>query len=363
MVYRRKASNVCTGPGGPEKYNPIGHAQVELNCERKFDIMKPRGSILLIIFLLSIIAANISALAQTQAPAADKVATVNGTAISREAYDREVNLYQQRAAREGQQLPEFQLQMVKKQILDRMIETELLYQDSRKKDIRIESQAVENQMDDIKKRFPNDAEYQKAIKQMNLSDAIIREQIEKGLAINELVKTQIAEKVKISDGETKEFYNENLDRFKQPEEVKASHILIKVDADATESQKAEARKKIEDVQAKLNKGEDFAALAKEYSEGPSSTRGGDLDYFKRGQMVKPFEDAAFALEIGQVSEIVETPFGLHLIKVFDKKPAGVMAYNEVKDRLEQHLKQQKVKQGVDLYLDGLKKDANIEKFI
>jgi len=325
--------------------------------------MKSRGSILLIIFVLSIIAANLSALAQTPEPTMDKVATVNGTAISREAYDREVNLYQQRAAREGQQLPEFQLQMVKKQILDRMIETELLYQDSRKKEIRVESQAVENQINDIKKRFPNDAAYQEAIKQMDLSEAVIREQIEKGLAINELVKTQIAEKIKISDDETKEFYNANLDRFRQPEEVKASHILIKVEADATEPQKAEARKKIENIQGKLKKGEDFTALAKEYSEGPSSSRGGDLDYFKRGQMVKPFENAAFALEIGQVSEIVETPFGLHLIKVFDKKSGGVLAYNEVKDRLEQHLKQQKVKQGVDLYLDDLKKDAKIEKFI
>jgi peptidyl-prolyl cis-trans isomerase C len=301
--------------------------------------------------------------AQTPEPAVDKVATVNGTAISREAYDREVKLYQQRAARDGQQLPEFQLQMVKKQILDRMIETELLYQDSRKKDIRVESQTVDNQINDIKKRFPNEVEYQKAIKQMNLSEAVIREQIEKGLAINELVKTQIAEKIKISDEETKEFYNANLDRFKQPGEVKASHILIKVEADATEPQKTEARKKIEDIQGKLKKGDDFTALAKEYSEGPSSSKGGDLGFFKRGQMVKPFEDAAFALEIGQVSEIVETPFGLHLIKVFDKKTAGVLAYDEVKDRLEQHLKQQKVKQEVDLYLDELKKDAKIEKLI
>lgn len=317
----------------------------------------------MIIFVLSIIAANMSALAQTPEPAVEKVATVNGTAISREAYDREVKLYQQRAARDGRQLPELQLQMVKKQILDRMIETELLYQESRKKEIRVEFQAVENQMNDIKKRFPNDVEYQKAIKQMNLSEAIIRVQIEKGLAINGLVKTQIAGKIKISDEETKEFYNANLDRFRQPGEVKASHILIKVDAEATELQKAEARKKIEDIQGKLKKGDDFTALASEYSEGPSRSKGGDLGFFKRGQMVKPFEDAAFALEIDQVSEIVETPFGLHLIKVFDKKTAGVLAYNEVKERLEQHLKQQKVKQEVDLYLDGLKKNAKIEKFV
>jgi peptidyl-prolyl cis-trans isomerase C len=123
--------------------------------------------------------------------------------------------------------------------------------------------------------------------------------------------------------------------------VRASHILIKADPQADESQKAAARKKIKEIQNKLSKGEDFTALAREYSEGPSGTKGGDLGYFSRGQMVKPFEDAAFTSAPGQVSDIVETRLGYHLIKVTEKKPETIVAYADIKDQLQEYLKQKK----------------------
>ncbi|MFQ5772679.1 MAG: peptidylprolyl isomerase, partial [bacterium] len=156
-------------------------------------------------------------------------------------------------------------------------------------------------------------------------------------------------------------YDANPKFFKQPEEVKASHILIKVDADATEAQKSEARQKIKNVQQKLKSGEDFALLAKEFSQGPSSVKGGDLGYFRRGQMVKSFEDAAFSLKLNEVSDIVETRFGYHLIKVVDKKPEKIFTYMEVKDRLNQRIKQQKVEKEAGIYINKLKEDAKIEK--
>jgi peptidyl-prolyl cis-trans isomerase C len=136
-----------------------------------------------------------------------------------------------------------------------------------------------------------------------------------------------------------------------------------VQADAPDDQKAAARKKIESVQQKVKKGEDFATLAKTYSEGPSGPRGGDLGYFKRGQMVKPFEEAAFRLKPNETSEIVETQFGYHLIKVNDKKPAKTMTYAEVKDRLNEHLKKQKSDSEANAYIKTLRKDAKIEKFL
>jgi peptidyl-prolyl cis-trans isomerase C len=113
----------------------------------------------------------------------------------------------------------------------------------------------------------------------------------------------------------------------------------------------------------VQKGEDFATLAKTYSEGPSGPRGGDLGYFRRGQMVKPFEEVAFSLKPDQTSEIVETRFGYHLIKVDDKKPAKKMTYAEVKDRLNDHLKKQKATSEADAYIETLRKGAKIEKFL
>ena len=114
---------------------------------------------------------------------------------------------------------------------------------------------------------------------------------------------------------------------------------------------------------KVRQGEDFGLLAKANSEGPTAQRDGDLGYFNRGRMAKPFEDAAFALNVGEVSGIVETQFGYHLIKVTDKKPARTIPYKEVQLRLEQHLKKEKEKTEIQGYIENLKKSAKIKRFI
>ena len=181
--------------------------------------------------------------------------------------------------------------------------------------------------------------------------------------IQQLIKKEVDQKVEISDKESKTFYDTNPQLFQQPERVKASHILIKVDEGAPDEKKNEARKKIKEIQQKAQQGEDFAELAKNYSEGPSAPRGGDLGFFGRGQMVKPFEEAAFGLEANETSDIVETRFGYHLIKVFEKEPAKQVAYAEVKDRIDKHLKDQKLRTERQLYFDKLREGAKIDKFL
>lgn len=325
--------------------------------------MKAIRLILLLMLTWTIAGMNPLFAADPSKSAEGKVATVNGVDISRKDYDREIKLYADRMARSGRPLNEQQTQIIGDQILERMIETELLYQESRKQGVKIEPAAIEEQFSEIKQRFGSEEEFSKAIGQMDMTEAGIREQIERGLAINELVKTQIADKIKITEEESQEFYDTHPELFKQAEQVKASHILVKVQQEDDAEKKTAARKKIEKVQAQLKKGGDFATLARENSEGPSASKGGDLGYFKRGSMVKPFEDAAFALEVNQVSDVVETMFGYHLIKVFDKKPEQTLAYAEVKGELQEHLKQQKLKLEVDSYLDGLKNNATIQKSI
>ena len=138
--------------------------------------------------------------------------------------------------------------------------------------------------------------------------------------------------------------------------------LIKVDQNADESEKAKARNTIKEIQQKLEKGEDFAELAKKYSQGPSGPKGGALGYFKRGQMVKPFEDAAFALEINEVSDMVVTTFGYHLILVIDKKPESTMDYEVIKPSIIQYLKQEKTKKEVGRYIEQLRSESEIKLF-
>ena len=315
------------------------------------------------IMLLTLILMPAFAWAAEKKAPGDKVAVVNGVTINQGTYDRELNFFVRRAATGGKQIPDTQMAQMKNEVLESLIERELLFQESKKKGIQVKSEAVSNQLQKIKQRYPNPEEFKKLLSSMGLTESDVLSQIARGMAIQELIDKEVAEKIKVSDEETKSFYDRNPQLFQQPEQVKASHILIKVQSNAPDEQKAEARKKIETVQQKVQKGEDFATLAKTYSEGPSGPKGGDLGYFRRGQMVKPFEEAAFSLKPNETSDIVETQFGYHLIKVDDKKPAKKMAYAEVKDRLSEHLKKQKTDSETNAYIETLRKDAKIEKFL
>jgi peptidyl-prolyl cis-trans isomerase C len=296
-------------------------------------------------------------------PSDDKVAVVNGTVITRGDFDREMNRVRQQLSRMGRPLTRTQLSSVENRVLENLITNELLFQETKKKGIKAEEQAINEQLNKIKQRFPNEEAYKSTIGKMNLSEADIITQIEKGLSIQQLVKQEFSPKVNVSDKETRAYYDGHQDMFKRPEEVRASHILIKVDSKADKSQKADAYKKISEIQVKIKQGGDFATLAKEFSEGPSNVKGGDLGFFKRGQMVKPFEEAAFALSPGQVSGIVETRFGYHIIKVFEKNPESVSGYSAVKDRLKQSLEQQEVQKLMEVYVEGLKTNGKVERFL
>lgn len=293
----------------------------------------------------------------------DRVAVVNGTIITRGEFDRVLDSELRRAAQSGQQIPGAQMAKIENSILDRLIVGELLFQESKKKGIQVKPETVTEQLMTIKQRFPSEAEFKKALEENNMTESKISADIKRDVAIQQLLDKEVDQKVKITDEESKTFYDKNLQLFQQPERVKASHILIKVDEGAPEEKKAEARKKIKEIQQKVQNGEDFAALAKTYSEGPSGPKGGDLGSFGRGQMVKPFEDAAFSLKPNETSDIVETRFGYHLIKVVEKQPAKKIAYADAKDRINKRLKDQKLRTERQLYFDKLKKDAKIEKFL
>ena len=322
--------------------------------------IRPAGKVAVALALILVSAVGFAA--DKKAPG-DRVAVVNGTIITQGEFDRVLGYELRRAAQSGQQIPGAQMAKVENSILDSLIVGELLFQESKKKGIQVKPETVTEQLMTIKQRFPSEAEFKKALEENNMTESKISADIKRDVAIQQLLDKEVDQKVKITDEESKTFYDKNPQLFQQPERVKASHILIKVDEGAPEEKKAEARKKIKEIQQKVQNGEDFAALAKTYSEGPSGPKGGDLGSFGRGQMVKPFEDAAFSLKPNETSDIVETKFGYHLIKVVDKQPAKKIAYADAKDRINKRLKNQKLRTERQLYVDKLKKDAKIEKFL
>jgi len=312
---------------------------------------------------LALISMAIPVLAGEKQLSEDKVAVVNGSVITLTDLDREVSRAQEQFRRTGRPISDAQLSDMKKGMLENLISFELLYQESKKQGIKVEEATVVEKLRGVKERFPSEDAFKDMLRNSNLSEADMISQLRRGMAVEQFVDKEFVQKVAVSDKEMKDYYDTHQDRFKQPEQVHASHILIKVDPEADASRQAEARKEIEKIQKKVKKGEDFAALAKEHSQCPSNTKGGDLGYFGRGQMVKPFEKAAFALEPGQVSDIIETRFGYHLIKVMDKKPERTLAYKDATGGLEQHLKQSKVRQEVLAYVEKLEEKAKVERFL
>ena len=178
-----------------------------------------------------------------------------------------------------------------------------------------------------------------------------------------LDRDQARRKVSVAPQEIERYYNDNIQQFQTPEQVRASHILLKTDGkdDAT------VKKQAEDI-LKMAKapGADFAALAKKYSEDEGSKdKGGDLDYFTRGRMVPEFEQAAFSMQPGQISDLVKSQYGYHIIKVTDKKPAVTRPFDEVKAQIQDQLLSQKADEQVaDLarkLQDQIKKPADLDK--
>ena len=320
----------------------------------------PFWRLLIVLALITLVSPIYAAESQS---ADQKVAVVNGTVIKQAELDSEMTRYLASLQRMGRFPNDVELSQIKKQVLENIIGRELLYQESQKKGIKVDQEQVDAQLTALKERFPSEATFKDALSSMNLTEADLRFQFERDLAIRKLLEGQIGDNVAVSEKEIRAYYDGNVETFKKPEQVRASHILIKVDPGADEAKKADARTKIESVQTKLKKGEDFGALAKEYSEGPSAPKGGDLGFFGRGQMVKPFEDAAFTMKPGQVSDMVETRFGYHLIMVTDRTPEGTLTYEEVRDRLEKFLRQQKVQAAIAEYVETLKAKAKIERFL
>jgi len=176
----------------------------------------------------------------------------------------------------------------------------------------------------------------------------------KRITVSKIIEEKIGSQIQATDYELKDYYNNNKNEFSAKEgQIKASHILIAIDEDTTEEQ---AKEKIEEIYEKVKAGEDFAELAKENSDCPSSAQGGDLGFFEKGIMVPEFEEAAFALKVGEVSEPVKTSFGYHIIK----RGSGSLSFEESKEMIEESLITSKKQAVLETYTKQILSKADVQ---
>lgn len=228
--------------------------------------------------------------------------------------------------------------VVKKSDLDRMISyyspdrQKYLQENPQQKVVLLKRMLEVRIISDIAKRegFDKRPDVKEQL-EYTVNDQITRDYLSKGVAAN----------IVVSDDDIEQYYIANKDKFSTSDSVRARHILIGVSSGASDEEKKKTKDKVRNILERIKRGEDFAKIAAEVSEDPGSKeRGGDLGYFARGRMVRPFEDAAFALKPGQISDVVETQFGYHIIKVEDYKEGTSKKLDEVKDSIREQLKAQ-----------------------
>ena len=178
---------------------------------------------------------------------------------------------------------------------------------------------------------------------------------------NQYLQKVVIDKVTISDAKARSYYKEHPESFKTPEMIRVRHILIKTDPSATDEEKKKIKAKAEEILEKLKKGEDFAKLASEVSEDPGTkSKGGDLDFFPKGTMIPAFEEAAFSLKPGEMSGLVETEYGYHIIKLEEKKDAVLEPYEKIKEKVKDQALQEMRKAAVTDFVEKALKNARVE---
>ena len=235
----------------------------------------------------------------------------------------------------------------KRNILEQIINYELLFQQAEKEKVKISQDDINLEIDKIKDNFSTPEEFNEVLKANKITLTQLKDDIKRQLMIKYILEEAVS-KINITDDNLIEYYNKNQESFFEPEKVHARHILVETEEEA------------KNIIYQLKEGIiDFAELAKEKSICPSAEKGGDLGFFARGQMVKEFEDAAFSLKPGEISEIVKTEFGYHIIKCEEKKEEHSPSFEEVKDQINNTLSYQRENEETLALISKLKAEANI----
>jgi peptidyl-prolyl cis-trans isomerase C len=250
--------------------------------------------------------------------------------------------------------------LVKKQAVTSLVNRTLLRQAVEREAIGTSDAEIDERLEMLKGKFESPEAYTQQLASLGITQKDLRQEMETSLRMEKLLQQHVGEIQDPTEEEMLSFYNENQERFKQPEMVRASHILIKSESDESQPERTAKRLEAAKILGEVQNGADFAGMASRHSACPSKESGGDVGYFPRGRMVKPFEDAAFSLKPGEVSELVESPFGYHIVKVTDKKDEQTVTFDATRDDISAFLKDQKREQAVKAYTDKLRDEATIE---
>jgi len=295
--------------------------------------------------------------ANSEMQAKTVVARVNGQPIYQDRLDPQVQAELHRFRKfDTQKPPEDLLKRLNEKALSRVIAVELLYQASRNLDIPDIDQRISKKMEEMKHRHSSGLK--------DMSDQEIRESIRRQIYVHEYLLANDLADPKIPEEEIKAYYEKNKQSFASSGSYRARHILRTVSPDAKPEEREEARRQIEEARRQILDGRPFAEVAKEYSQCNTASAGGDLGPREKGFMPPEFEKVAFSIEIGKLSDVIETKFGYHILEVMERTPEGtVPSYEDTRDFIAKFLQKERSREKIERHVQQLKEKAKIEVYL
>jgi len=248
------------------------------------------------------------------------------------------------------------------QAFEKMIDKELFYQEAVKQGIEVDEQVIKAERDRTIKRLGGDQKFKAALKKSGLTDEQYQEKLRKKHLAKRLITVEVKDKAQATSEEVKEYYEKNKEKFMRPEARRLKHILISVKPEAkTEEWKAK-KLRAQEVLDKIKAGEDMSVVAEEYSDGPYRVEGGDMGLVYRGRLRPDLENQVFQLEPGQLSGIIETIYGYHIVRIEEVRPEEQLSLQDVYPKVQKELTEKKEKQLQKALTVRLRKNAHIEVY-
>jgi len=293
------------------------------------------------------------------------VARVNGQPIYKEALaayiQNDLKKFRKYGAK-GKGTPEL-IKRMERRALYKVIDQELLMQESQHLKVEDIEKKVDEGIKKLKVKYRTEENFKSYLASKKRTDQELRETLRNNIYIDTYLEAKGIRNPVIPEEEIRAYYEDTKENYRRDEYIRASHILIIADENASDEKKDEARKKAETIRQEIINGKDFTDMAREFSEDGRAANGGELDYITRGFMPPEFDSAAFAMKKDDLSEVIQTKFGFHIIKVFDKKPAGVTPYDEVRNFIKKYLQEEVSRKKLVSHTEELQRKAKIEVFL
>jgi peptidyl-prolyl cis-trans isomerase SurA len=289
------------------------------------------------------------------------VAVVNQEIITLSEVEKWTNPLKQEIVTKDRLEKQDRVETLCRQVLEKLIEEKLIDQEAKKSGIKVSSKEIEATLEEVKQRNAvTQEDLERALAVEGLTLDTYKEQIRKGLQRKKLISWSVKVEEKPGEKELREFYQKNMDRYRTNETYRPSHILFAIPKEATPEEMGEIRRKAQKVLERIKGGEDFGEMALLYSEDASSKNRGDLGYFKKGELVPAFEREALRLKVGEVSGIVQSELGFHIIKLLDRKGMDPFPFEEVQEKVKADYYESEIEKAFKQYVSTLKEKAVIE---